>query len=53
MRTADPSGPFRKNQNWNRSTQVTATLGAVVLLFLIGHFKKDQRGSSFTKGEAL
>ena len=22
MRTADPSGPFRKNQNWNRSTQV-------------------------------
>jgi hypothetical protein len=22
MRTADPSGTFRKNQNWNRSTQV-------------------------------
>ena len=22
MRTADPIGPFRRNQNWNRSTQV-------------------------------
>jgi hypothetical protein len=21
IRTADPSGTFRKNQNWNRSTQ--------------------------------
>jgi hypothetical protein len=22
LRTADPNGSFRKNQNWNRSTQV-------------------------------
>jgi hypothetical protein len=26
MRTADPSGPFRRNQNWNRSTQVEPNL---------------------------
>jgi len=29
MRTADPSGPFRKNQNWNRSTQVKTGYGAL------------------------
>jgi hypothetical protein len=26
MRTADPSGSFRRNQNWNRSTQVELNL---------------------------